>query len=82
MLIADNKEVPAHKMVLSACSPYFYAMFSSFDFEEARKDKVTVNGIEYEALQLLIDYVYTSYIEVNEDNVQVTEWNFLVTFFR
>lgn len=68
-------EVPAHKMVLAACSPYFYAMFSSFDFEEARKDKVTVKGVEYEALQLLVEYVYTSYIEVTEDNVQVSRTN-------
>lgn len=70
-LIADNTEIPAHKMVLASCSPYFYAMFSGCDFEESRQDKVTVQGIDVCALQLLVDYVYTSYVEVKEDNVQV-----------
>lgn len=65
-------EIPAHKMVLSACSPYFYAMFSGGDFEESRQDKITVQGVDYHALQLLIEYVYTAIVEVTEDNVQVS----------
>lgn len=70
-LIAENMEIPAHKMVLASCSPYFYAMFSGSDFQESRQDKVTVQGVDFRALQLLVEYVYTSYVDVNEDNVQV-----------
>lgn len=70
-LIAENMEIPAHKMVLASCSAYFYAMFSSFDFEESRQDKITVQGVDFHALQLLVEYVYTSYVEVTENNVQV-----------
>lgn len=65
-------EIPAHKMVLASCSPYFYAMFSGFDFEESRQDKITVQGVDYHALQLLVEYVYTAIVEVTEDNVQVS----------
>lgn len=68
-LVADNVEIPAHKMVLASCSPYFYAMFTSF--EESRLDRITLQGVDPHALQLLINYVYTSRVEVNEDNVQV-----------
>ena len=64
-------EIPAHKMVLASCSPYFYAMFSGSDFQESRQDKVTVQGVDFRALQLLVEYVYSSYVDVNEDNVQV-----------
>lgn len=64
-------EIPAHKMVLASCSPYFYAMFSGTDFEESRQDKIHVQGVEFHALQLLVEYVYTSYVDVTEDNVQV-----------
>lgn len=64
-------EIPAHKMVLASCSPYFYAMFSGSDFEESHQDKITVQGVDFHALQLLVDYVYTSYVNVTEDNVQV-----------
>lgn len=65
-------EIPAHKMVLASCSPYFYAMFSGTEFEESHQDKIHVQGVEFQALQLLVDYVYTSYVDVTEDNVQVT----------
>lgn len=62
-------EVRAHKMVLASCSPYFYAMFTGF--EESRQDRITLQGVDYQALQVLIEYVYTSIVEVTEDNVQV-----------
>lgn len=68
-LVADSVEVPAHKMVLAACSPYFYAMFSSF--EESKQDRITLQGVDPQALQLLVEYVYTSEVQVTEDNVQV-----------
>ncbi|XP_017768618.1 PREDICTED: ring canal kelch homolog [Nicrophorus vespilloides] len=68
-LIADDVEVPAHKMVLAACSPYFYAMFNSF--EESKQDKITLQGVDSQALSLLIEYVYTSEVQVTEENVQV-----------
>ncbi|KAJ8979857.1 hypothetical protein NQ317_016041 [Molorchus minor] len=68
-LVADTVEIPAHKMVLAACSSYFYAMFSSF--EESRQDRIVLKEIDHQALLLLIEYVYTSEVQVTEDNVQV-----------
>jgi len=67
-LVAESVEVPAHKMVLAACSPYFYAMFTGFT--ERDSSRVTLQGLDPEALQILVDYVYTSQVEVTEDNVQ------------
>lgn len=69
ILVADDVEIHAHRMVLASCSPYFYAMFTSF--EESRKARITLQSVDARALELLIDYVYTSNVEVNEDNVQV-----------
>ncbi|XP_064120222.1 ring canal kelch homolog [Macrobrachium nipponense] len=69
VLIADSIEVPAHKMVLASCSPYFHAMFTSF--EESRQDRIVLQDIDGNALQLLIDYVYTAEVLVTEENVQV-----------
>ncbi|KAL1115636.1 hypothetical protein AAG570_005926 [Ranatra chinensis] len=68
-LIAENVEIAAHKMVLAACSPYFHAMFTSF--EESRQERIVLQGVDSYSLQLLIDYVYTSEVHVTEDNVQV-----------
>ncbi|XP_076662107.1 kelch protein isoform X1 [Halictus rubicundus] len=70
ILVADGgMEVPAHKMVLAACSPYFYAMFTSF--EERDQERITLQGVDYSALELLVDYVYSAEVHVTEENVQV-----------
>ncbi|XP_044272422.1 ring canal kelch homolog [Tribolium madens] len=69
ILVADTVEIPAHKMVLAACSPYFYAMFTSF--EESKQDRIVLQEVDHQALQILVEYVYTSEVQVTEDNVQV-----------
>lgn len=69
VLVADGAELHAHRTVLAACSPYFLAMFSHFD--ESTKERVPLQCVDAQALQLLIDYVYTCQINVTEQNVQV-----------
>lgn len=68
-LVADSHEIPAHKMILAACSPYFYAMFTGFT--ERDRDRVVIHDVEPEALSILVDYVYTSQVDVTEENVQI-----------
>jgi len=70
LVAGEDVEIPAHKMVLAACSPYFYAMFTSF--EESKLERVTLQGVDSEALKLLVDYVYSAEIHVTEDNVQAS----------
>ena len=67
-LVAGGYEVKAHKAVLAACSSYFYAMFTGFD--EKNKSRVILRDIDPEALKILVNYVYTSEVEVSEENVQ------------
>ena len=70
VLIAAETEIPAHKVVLSSCTSYFYAMFTQ-DLAEAKADRITLQEIDPKALVLLIDFIYTSEIHVTEENVQV-----------
>lgn len=70
ILIAADTEIPAHKVVLSSCTSYFYAMFTQ-DLAEAKAERITLQEIDPKALVLLIDFIYTSEIHVTEDNVQV-----------
>ena len=53
---------------MAASSPYFYAMFTGFT--ERDSSRVVLQGVDPEALHILVDYVYTSCVDVTEDNVQ------------
>merc|ERR1712223_695007 len=67
-LVASGHEVKAHKSVLAACSPYFCAMFTGFD--EKNKSRITLQDVDPHALEILVNYVYTSEVDVTEENVQ------------
>ncbi|XP_065575475.1 kelch-like protein diablo [Artemia franciscana] len=64
-----TKKIFAHRVVLSACSPYFRAMFTG-ELAESRQTEVTILDVEEIAMEALIEFCYTSYIVVEETNVQ------------
>ncbi|KAJ8338509.1 hypothetical protein SKAU_G00374750 [Synaphobranchus kaupii] len=70
LLVAEDIEVPAHKVVLASCSPYFCAMFTA-DMSESKAQRVEIRDVDGQTLRKLVDYIYTAEIEVTEDNVQV-----------
>jgi kelch-like protein 20 len=69
VLIVGQKKIFAHRVILSACSPYFHAMFTG-ELAESRQTEVTIRDIDEVAMELLIDFCYTSSITVEESNVQ------------
>ncbi|XP_041369022.1 kelch-like protein 20 [Gigantopelta aegis] len=69
VLIVGQKKIFAHRVILSACSPYFHAMFTG-ELAESRQTEVTIRDIDETAMELLIDFCYTSNITVEEGNVQ------------
>ncbi|XP_016071498.1 PREDICTED: kelch-like protein 38 [Miniopterus natalensis] len=60
-------EVPCHRNVLAASSPYFRAMFCS-SFRESGEAKVQLRGIDSAALDQLILYVYTGQVRITAEN--------------
>lgn len=69
VLIVGQRKIFAHRVILSACSPYFHAMFTG-ELAESRQTEVTIRDIDENAMELLIDFCYTSNITVEESNVQ------------
>ncbi|XP_029345943.1 kelch-like protein 2 isoform X2 [Acyrthosiphon pisum] len=65
----DGGFIFGHKVVLASASPYFHAMFTNFS--EKNQDLVTIRQLDYSALQLLIDFVYSGKISITEKNVQI-----------
>ena len=69
VLNVGNSKIRAHKIILSASSPYFRAMFCS-ELAESKQTEVTIKDIDENAMEILIDFCYTSKITVDEKSVQ------------
>ncbi|XP_059619352.1 kelch-like protein 5 [Phlebotomus argentipes] len=69
MLIAgeDKQIIPAHRVVLSAATDYFEAMFAG-NFRESQEQEVTLSGISGDDLRRLVKYCYTGEIELSEES--------------
>lgn len=64
-----DKEFPCHRLVLCACSSYFRAIFLS-DLDESKKREIVLEDVEPGVMGLILKYLYTSKINVTEQNVQ------------
>ncbi|VEL15236.1 unnamed protein product [Protopolystoma xenopodis] len=69
VLIVEGKKIYAHRVVLSACSPYFRAMFAG-EMAESHQTEVTLHDLSFAAVDALVDFCYTSQVIVEEGNVQ------------
>ena len=69
ILKVGKKEICAHRLVLSACSNYFCAMFTN-KMLESNQECVTLADLDERAVEDLVDFAYTSKIHVHEGNVQ------------
>ncbi|XP_067000463.1 kelch-like protein 5 isoform X2 [Anabrus simplex] len=68
-LIAGSRQIPAHRLVLSAGSEYFAAMFTS-NLRESTESEVVLQDVDGDALWMLVNYCYTGCIELREDTVE------------
>lgn len=68
-LKVGSKEILAHRVVLSACSNYFCAMFTN-TMLESKRECITLGELDEDAVQDLVDFAYTARINVHEGNVQ------------
>lgn len=70
-ITAGGSIIHAHRVVLSAASSYFEAMFRlQLGLAEGKQRKVTLHSIAPNILNLLIEFIYTNKIDINPSNVQ------------
>ncbi|XP_076147434.1 kelch-like protein 40b [Alosa pseudoharengus] len=69
VLKIKGKEFPCHRLVLAACSSYFRAFFQSEE-DESKKREVVLDEVEPGVMGMILRYLYTSNINVTEQNVQ------------
>lgn len=69
VLQLGSRKIYAHRVVLSACSNYFCAMFTN-TMLESHQDTIMLNDLDEKAVEDLVEFAYTSKIDIHEDNVQ------------
>lgn len=69
-LVAGNRHIRGHRLVLSAASDYFAAMFTS-PVLEATQEEVVMRDMDPDALTTLVHYCYTGSVQLHEDTVEV-----------
>ena len=60
----------AHRVVLSACSDYFRAMFTD-PMRERTQEEIQLSGVQAQGLELVLDYIYTSKLSLTLANIQI-----------
>lgn len=69
VLIVGDKRIHAHRLVLAAFSDYFSAMFTG-DLAETNQETVHLTDVDPGAVEALVQYAYTSHIEIKVENVE------------
>ena len=62
----DNRQVPAHKLVLSACSEYFRNIFKN---NKHPQTLVCIDGIASEELGNIMDYIYNGEVQIFQESL-------------
>jgi len=59
--------IHAHRVVLAATCPYFKAMFIDTFFQEHGNNEITIQGLDFETVQNVIDCLYLQDFSINLD---------------
>ncbi|GAA34223.2 kelch-like protein 5 [Clonorchis sinensis] len=68
-LCVGDENLPCHKVILAASSPYFHAMFSS-PYKEQQTSHVLLEHVSPWAVRRLLDFAYLGVMELSETTVQ------------
>lgn len=65
-LACDGQQIKAHKIVLSACSPYFQSLF--FD-NPCQHPIIIMRDVRWAELKAIVEFMYKGEINVNQDQI-------------
>nr|XP_057927664.1 kelch-like protein 22 isoform X1 [Doryrhamphus excisus] len=69
VLLVEGRALHGHRVLLAASCDYFRGMFTG-GLREAQQKEIPIHGVSYLGMKKLLDYIYTSKIELDLDCVQ------------
>ncbi|KAK0055278.1 kelch-like protein 10 [Biomphalaria pfeifferi] len=65
----DDWSFPIHRNILSACSPYFRALFTNSRFDQNTQE-IRISGVSPDSMAAIIDYAYTRHVKLSWNNIE------------
>ncbi|XP_066301846.1 kelch-like protein 12 [Branchiostoma lanceolatum] len=69
ILEVEDRQFPCHRLVLSAASPYFRALFTN-DMAESRQKTIVLQGLDAGIFGEILSCIYSGTLHVSVDKVQ------------
>ncbi|XP_072244490.1 kelch-like protein 22 isoform X1 [Leuresthes tenuis] len=69
VLVVEGRPIQAHRILLAAYCDYFRGMFAG-GLREMQQKEILIHGVSYMAMKKILDYIYTSEIELDLECVQ------------
>lgn len=66
ILKVEDKEYPAHRLLLAASSDYFKHLFLNKDFAANDKFEISLRGISSDAVEIILNGLYKGSIDLEE----------------
>ncbi|XP_068428933.1 kelch-like protein 41a [Clinocottus analis] len=70
VLKVGDRSIPCHRLILTACSPYFRELYFSADGKEMDTMEVVLENMDPNVMEAIVNYMYSAEIDINENNVQ------------
>ncbi|KAM9858264.1 kelch-like protein 22 isoform 2-T3 [Aulostomus maculatus] len=68
-LLVEGRPIQGHRVLLAASCDYFRGMFAG-GLREMQQKEIPIHGVSYMAMKKILDYIYTSEIELDLECVQ------------
>ncbi|XP_040012066.1 kelch-like protein 22 isoform X2 [Xiphias gladius] len=69
VLLVEGRPIQAHRILLAASCDYFRGMFAG-GLRETQQKEIPIHGVSYMAMKKILDYIYTSEIELDLECIQ------------
>lgn len=68
LICTESRNFSIHKCVVAAASAFFQKLFSS-KMKESYESKVNISNVSAEIMEVILDFIYTSVLNISDDNV-------------